>query len=71
MRIGVVLERERQELPRPGLAAKRGTPHLRKVNVNDDWKDIIAGTLVTLVLLLILAGMGVGILYLARSTPWL
>lgn len=36
--------------------------------MNDDWKDILAGLLVTLALLLILAGIGVGILYLARST---
>ena len=39
--------------------------------MRDDWKDNVAGLLVTIALLLIIAGIGVGILYLARSTPWL
>lgn len=39
--------------------------------MNDDWKDIAAGLLVTIALLLIIAGIGVGIIHLARSTPWL
>lgn len=39
--------------------------------MSDDWKDILAGVLVTTALLLILTGIGAGLIHLARSTPWL